>query len=94
MSFYYGIGKSKVLALGPNFGERDPILEFIDDLKKTADSEDWELIKKLYPKERYFAHVLVRGEEDKGIRLWEMGKPNTIQMLHGSKIIFHPKIWD
>jgi hypothetical protein len=32
------------------------------------------LAKKLYPKMRIFAPVLVRGEEDKGVRFWEFGK--------------------
>lgn len=86
LSFYYGMGKSKVLALGPNFQERDPILEFIDDLKKSAsDQEDWDLIKKLYPKERYFAHVIVRGEEEKGVRIWEMGKQVLEEILNVMK---------
>jgi hypothetical protein len=32
------------------------------------------LAKKLEPKMRVFAPVIVRGEEDKGVRLWEFGK--------------------
>jgi hypothetical protein len=32
------------------------------------------LAKKLYPKMRIFAPVIVRGEEDKGVRFWEFGK--------------------
>jgi hypothetical protein len=32
------------------------------------------LAKKLYPKMRTFAPVIVRGEEDKGVRFWEFGK--------------------
>ena len=30
--------------------------------------------KKLYPKMRAYAAVVVRGEEDKGVRLWSFGK--------------------
>jgi molecular chaperone DnaK (HSP70) len=33
-----------------------------------------ELAKKLYPKLRVFAPVVVRGEEDKGVRFYEFGK--------------------
>jgi len=33
-----------------------------------------ELAKKLYPKLRVFAPVIVRGEEDKGVRFYEFGK--------------------
>jgi hypothetical protein len=57
-----------------NFSETDPILEFATTLKKSGDSENFELAKKLYPKLRVFAPVLVRGEEDKGVRFYEFGK--------------------
>ena len=57
-----------------NFSESDPILEFATQLKKSGDKENMELAKKLYPKLRVFAPVLVRGEEDKGVRFYEFGK--------------------
>ena len=71
--FYFGIGKPRMIALS-NFNESDPILEFATTLKKSGDKDNIELAKKLYPKLRIFAPVLVRGEEDKGIRFWEFGK--------------------
>ena len=71
--FYFGIGKPRMIALS-NFSETDPILEFATTLKKSGDSENFELAKKLYPKLRVFAPVLVRGEEDKGVRFYEFGK--------------------
>ena len=71
--FYFGIGKPRMIALS-NFSESDPILEFATTLKKSGDKENMELAKKLYPKLRIFAPVVVRGEEDKGVRFWEFGK--------------------
>jgi hypothetical protein len=71
--FYFGIGKPRMIALS-NFSETDPILEFATTLKKSGDSENFELAKKLYPKLRIFAPVVVRGEEDKGVRFYEFGK--------------------
>ena len=71
--FYFGIGKPRMIALS-NFEESDPILEFATQLKKSGDKENGELAKKLYPKLRIFAPVVVRGEEDKGVRFWEFGK--------------------
>ena len=71
--FYFGIGKPRMIALS-NFSESDPILEFATQLKKSGDSENMELAKKLYPKLRVFAPVIVRGEEDKGVRFYEFGK--------------------
>jgi len=37
--------------------------------------------KKLEPKLRVFAPVVVRGEEEKGVRLWEFGKEIYTQLL-------------
>ena len=71
--FYFGIGKPRMIALS-NFEESDPILEFASQLRKTGEKENVDLSKKLWPKLRIFAPVVVRGEEDKGVRFWEFGK--------------------
>ena len=71
--FYFGIDKPRMLALS-NFDESDPILEFASQLRKTNDPDNIALAKKLFPKMRILAPVLVRGEEDKGVRFWEFGK--------------------
>jgi hypothetical protein len=71
--FYFGIDKARMLALS-NFDESDPILEFASQLRKTNDPDNVALAKKLFPKMRILAPVLVRGEEDKGVRFWEFGK--------------------
>jgi hypothetical protein len=39
------------------------------------------MAKKLAPKMRVFAPIIVRGEEDKGVRLWEFGKQIYIELL-------------
>lgn len=71
--FHYGFTKGPVLALS-NWGEADPIIEFSAKLKSTRDKDNYILAKKLEPKMRVFVPVIVRGEEDKGVRLWEFGK--------------------
>lgn len=71
--FHYGIGKRTIIS-PLNFGEKDPIVEFSKELRKTKEPENWKMAKKLEPKMRVFAPVIVRGEEDKGVRLWEFGK--------------------
>jgi len=78
--FHYGFSKGPILAL-VNWNEKDPIVEFAKKLRKSSDKEDWQLAKKVEPKLRYFAPVLVRGEEDKGARLWEFGKLTYEQLL-------------
>lgn len=72
LKFHYGVGKFPILALS-NFGKQDPIEEFVKELRKTNDKDNWSLSGKLSPKTRIFAPVVVRGEEDKGVRLWGFG---------------------
>ena len=77
---HYGISKFPIYAL-TNWGEKDPIVEFTKQLRQTSDKENWKLSKKLEPKMRVFAPVIIRGEEDKGVRLWEFGKEIYMQLL-------------
>lgn len=72
LKFHYGIGKFPMIALS-NFGKQDPIEEFVKELRKTSDKDNWSLSGKISPKTRIFAPVVVRGEEDKGVRLWGFG---------------------
>jgi hypothetical protein len=74
MRFYYGIGSKRVMASPLNWGEKDPIAEFAKQLRGTNDKENWRLAKKLDAKVRIFAPVVVRGQEDEGVKLWQFGK--------------------
>ncbi len=77
---HYGINNRTMMSLA-NFNEKDPIVEFAQGLRKSGDKENWSLAKKLEPKMRIFAPVIVRGEEDKGVRLWEFGKQVYMDLL-------------
>ena len=72
--FYYNIGNNPGLLAPYQFGKPDPIQELINKLRDEGSKESYELAKKLYPKMRSYAPVIVRGEEDKGVRLWSFGK--------------------
>ena len=74
--YYYGIGGEKASAiLAPyQFGKKDPIQDLITKLREDDSDASKELAKKLYPKMRTYAAVIVRGEEEKGVRLWSFGK--------------------
>jgi len=74
MKFYYGIGSKRVMASPSNWGQKDPIMEFAKQLRQTNDRENWRLAKKLDPKTRIFAPVVVRGQESEGVKLWQFGK--------------------
>ncbi len=77
---HYGINNRSMMAL-TNFGEKDPIVEFAQGLRKSSEKDNWRSAKKLEPKMRVFAPVIVRGEEDKGVRLWEFGKQVYMDLL-------------
>lgn len=75
--FYYNIGNNRGLLAPFHFGKPDPFQELITKLRDdgaAGDKAAYELAKKLYPKMRCFAPVLVRGEEGEGIRIWSFGK--------------------
>ncbi len=78
--FHYGFAKGPILAL-TNWGEKDPIVEFAKQLRKSSDKEDWQLARKLDAKMRVFVPIIVRGEEAQGTRLWEFGKEIYQQLL-------------
>ena len=71
--FHYGIGKP-VMISPINFDKKDPLVEFAKKLRQTDQPENWKLAKKLEPKVRYFAPVIVRGMEDEGVKIWQFGK--------------------
>ena len=72
--FYYNIGNNPGLLAPHQFGKPDPIQELINTLRNDGTKESYELAKKLYPKMRAYAPVIVRGEEAQGVRLWSFGK--------------------
>jgi len=72
--FYYNIGNERGLLAPYQFNDPDPIQELITKLREEGSKESYELAKKLYPKMRTYAPVVVRGEEDKGVQIWGFGK--------------------
>lgn len=74
LMFYYNIPGQRGLLAPSQFGKRDPIQELIDKLRNEGTKESYEMAKKLYPKMRVYAPVIVRGEEDKGVQIWSFGK--------------------
>jgi hypothetical protein len=74
MYFYYNIGNNPGLLAPYQYDKPDPVQELITKLRDDSSKESYELAKKLYPKMRTFAPVVVRGDEDRGVRLWSFGK--------------------
>ena len=81
LKFYYGI-TNKVMISPANFGDKDPIALFAGKLREGEyNKENYVLAKKLDAKNRVFVPVVVRGEEDKGVRLWQFGKTVYEELL-------------
>lgn len=71
--YFHYLGRKTQLSPLTN-GQPDPIAEFADKLASTNDSDDWKFSRQFTPKRRTYVPVIVRGEEDKGVRLWGFGK--------------------
>jgi len=87
--FHYNVGKNAgFLCPKKNHGKDCPVCDFawhiMGEAKQNNDAETLKLSKSLLPRQRFFSPVLVRGEEDKGVRVWGYGKlayENLIQLV-------------
>jgi len=80
MYFHYDLGKKNYLS-PVTYGEADPVEEFAQKLRATGKSDDFNLAKKLTPKMRVYAPVLVKGQESEGVKLWGFGKQVYTELL-------------
>jgi hypothetical protein len=78
--FHYEIGK-RTMVSPTSFGRPDPVVEFAEKLKKSGDKDDWKLGKKIEPKFRVYAPVVVRGAEHEGVKFWSFGKQIYTELL-------------
>ncbi len=76
----YNVFKKSVYALS-NFGEKDPVEQLVKELYTEDTEESKELARKIKPKMEYYAQVLVRGEENLGVRLWKFNKTTYEKLL-------------
>lgn len=74
LQWYYNIPGARGIVAPYQFGQKDPVQELIAKLREESSKESYELAKKLYPNMRCYAAVIVRGEEDQGVRIWSFGK--------------------
>ncbi len=81
-AFYYGIGSAKSILAPFQFNKEDPIQALITKLRKGASPGELELAKQFYPKRKYYIPVVVRGEEELGVRLWSVNKETLTDVLN------------
>lgn len=87
LKFYYNLGGKHYLA-PCTFGKPDPILEAIETLRSSGNSEDKLVAEKLAPTTRTYAPIIVRGQEELGVRFWGFGVQVFKQLL---KVMTNPK---
>lgn len=77
LKFYYyrqPDGSTKTF-LSPSVNSNpDPVLEFCEKLRATGTKENWILSKSYEPKLRTYVPVIVRGQEDQGVKFWGFGR--------------------
>jgi hypothetical protein len=90
LQFYYNLGGKHYLA-PCTFGKPDPIQETVETLRSSGSNEEKAIANKLAPTTRTYAPIIVRGEEDKGVRFWGFGVQVYKQLL---KLITDPEWGD
>ena len=80
LKFHYNLGTKNHLSPS-TFNRPDPVVEMANKLRQTGDQDDYKLGSDMFPKMRIYAPVIVRGEEDKGVRFWGFGKQVYQQLL-------------
>ena len=78
--FHYDLGRKSYLS-PMSFGRPDPIEEFSQKLKASGNKEDYQLARKIESKMRTFAPVVIRGEENQGVKFWGFGKTVYQELL-------------
>ena len=79
--FHYNLGNNKTYLSPASFGRPDPVEEFANKLKSTGNKDEWIQGKRLEPKMRTFAPVVVRGKEAEGVKFWGFGKTVYQELL-------------
>lgn len=80
LKFYYDF-KPKTILSPLSYGEKDPIAMLAAKLRENHSAENFKLAKQISPKPRFYVPVIVRGEEEKGVRLWDFGKKVYEELL-------------
>ena len=79
--FFHYQFENKTMVSPVTYGRPDPINEFSGKLKSTGVKDDWIQGKRLEPKMRTYAPVVVRGQESEGVKFWGFGKTVYQELL-------------
>tara|TARA_Y100000310_G_scaffold311480_1_gene357769 strand:- start:1123 stop:1887 length:765 start_codon:yes stop_codon:yes gene_type:complete len=79
--FHYGLGNNKTYLSPASFGKPDPVEDFANKLKSAGNKDEWIQGKRLEPKMRTYAPIVVRGEEHEGVKWYGFGKTVYQELL-------------
>ena len=90
--FHYRVGDATpFLSPKRNFGEQDALDTFVRKLFDEGSEDSIKVAKSLMARQRFFSPVIVRGEEDKGVRIWGYGKMAYEKLL---SLVLNPEYGD
>ncbi len=90
--FHYNLGKNAgFLSPKKNFGIDDPLDGFIRQLFNEGTEESTKMAKSLMARQRFFSPVIVRGQEEEGVKVWGYGKQVYEQLLN---LVLNPEYGD
>lgn len=75
--FHYNLGEGArggILCPKRQFGDNCPVCDFASKLWQEGTEESKKMAKSLFVRQRFFSPVVIRGEEEKGARIWGYGK--------------------
>jgi hypothetical protein len=78
--YFHYLGNKTYLSPISN-GNRDPIAEFADAIASGGNKDDYAQARQFRPKLRTFVPVVVRGEENLGVRFMSFGKTVYTELL-------------
>jgi len=74
-ALHYNVGKANgFLCPKRNYDEHCPVCELASKLWEAGDPDSRKMAKDFFAKERYFSAILVRGEEDRGVKWYGYSK--------------------
>jgi len=89
--FHYNVGTNGFLCPRKNFGDDCKVCDFGTSLFREGTDDSVKMAKSLFARQRFFSPVVVRSEEDKGVRVWGYGKKAYETLL---KLVLNPQYGD
>ena len=81
--WHWNLGRTSVLCLEKNFGEKCPVCQLATKLWNSDVKEDKDSAKKIFARLRFYVPMVQRGQEEDGPKYWAFGQ-NVYDDLTGA----------